>query len=206
MLRSLCQGLQGVGSPGLLLGFDEVDRVMALAARRRRSIADNLRQLIDACGREVMPGLLCLYAVPPEFMSGVVTEYPALQQRLRGPVALSERSPQAALIDLERLDLPPRELLAQVGLRILALHEVASGVSFDRSLQEANLRALAQEVHECSFEVAHRRAFVKAAVQLLQWQANDEHPVTREQLRELAQRGGEVVSLNGAFGAEEEEF
>ncbi len=177
MLRSLCQLLQGIGVPGLLLAFDEADRTLSVSSRRKRAIADNLRQLIDHCGQEHLPGLVCLYAVPPEFMREVVTEYPALQQRLEGPATLSRRSPQAAIIDLENLDLDPEDLLVQIGLRILLLVEVARGVSLDPRLQEQNLRRLAEHVLERSFEVAHRRAYVKAAVDLLQQQIHAENAI-----------------------------
>ncbi|MCK6504646.1 ATP-binding protein [Myxococcota bacterium] len=203
MLRSLCQVLLAVGAPGLLLCFDELDRNLSLAPRRRRAVADHLRQLIDLCGREALPGLLCLYAVPPEFMRHVVTEYPALQQRLEGPSALSERSPQAAVIDLERLDLSAQELLVRIGLRILELYRLGRDPDLDPGLQERNLRALADEVLAGSFEVAHRRAFVKAAVDLLHRQSGDPHPVASGELTELAGHGGQVVMLRGADGFED---
>jgi hypothetical protein len=203
MLRSLCQVLLAVGAPGLLLCFDELDRNLSLAPRRRRAVADHLRQLIDLCGREALPGLLCLYAVPPEFMRHVVTEYPALQQRLEGPSALSERSPQAAVIDLERLDLSAQELLVRIGLRILELYRLGRDPDLDPGLQERNLRALADEVLAGSFEVAHRRAFVKAAVDLLHRQSGDPHPVAAGELTELAGHGGQVVMLRGADGFED---
>ncbi|MFZ5479356.1 MAG: BREX system ATP-binding domain-containing protein [Myxococcota bacterium] len=199
MLRSLCQALQGIGAPGLLLCFDELDRTLSLPPRRRRAIADNLRQLIDLCGREQLPGLLCLYAVPPEFMTSVVAEYPALQQRLKGPAALSERSPQAALIDLENLDLKPEELLAQIGLRLVALFRVAYDPEVDAALQEENLRALAREVLESSFEVAHRRAYVKAAVDLLHGQRVKPASVSRSELRRLAGRAAELVAVSPSY-------
>jgi hypothetical protein len=131
-------------------------------------------------------------------MREIVTEYPALQQRLEGPSALSERSPQAAVIDLENLDLPPEELLYQIGLRLLRLYGIARGVTFDARLQESNLRALAAEVYATAFEVAHRRAFVKAAIDLLSRQAAEPGPVTAKEARELARRGGELVLLPGA--------
>lgn len=200
MVRSLCQVLQGMGSPGLLLCFDELDRNLSLPPRRRRAVADNLRQLIDLCGREALPGLLCLYAVPPEFMRHVVTEYPALQQRLEGPSALSERSPQAAVIDLERLDLGAEELLVRIGLRLLELYRVGRDADLDPALQERNLRSLAEEVLAGSFEVAHRRAFVKAAVDLLHRQSAEQRPVSHGELSELAGHGGAVVMLRGGDG------
>lgn len=203
MLRSLCQVLQALGAPGTLLCFDELDRNLSLPPRRRRAVADHLRQLIDLCGREALPGLLCLYAAPPEFMRHVVTEYPALQQRLEGPSALSERSPQAAVIDLERLDLGSEELLVRIGLRLLDLFRIGRDPDLDVDLQERNLRALAEEVLAGSFEVAHRRAFVKSAVDLLHRQSGEQRPVTHGELGELAGHGGQVVMLRADDGFED---
>ncbi len=203
MLRSMCQVLQALGGKGLLLCFDELDRNLSLPPRRRRAVADNLRELIDLCGREALPGLLCLYAVPPEFMRHVVTEYPALQQRLEGPASLSRRSPQAAVIDLEALDLADEDLLGSIGERLLDLFEVARDVHLDRALQEGNLRSLAREVLEGSFEVAHRRAFVKAAVDLLYGQAEAEHALSLAELRTLAGTGGGTGPMGDDAGFEE---
>lgn len=203
MLRSLCQVLQALGAPGTLLCFDELDRNLSLPPRRRRAVADHLRQLIDLCGREALPGLLCLYAAPPEFMRHVVTEYPALQQRLEGPSALSERSPQAAVIDLERLDLGAEQLLVRIGMRLLDLFRIGRDPDLDPGLQERNLRALAEEVLAGSFEVAHRRAYVKAAVDLLHRQSGDPHSVSPGELGELAGHGGQVLVLRAEDGFED---
>ncbi len=194
-LRALCQMLQHLGAPGLLLAFDELDRNLSLSERRRVAVADNLRQLIDLCGRAALPGLLCLYAVPPEFMRTVVIEYPALQQRLEGPVSLSERSPQAAVIDLERLDLPAEELLVRIGLKLLHLYNVGHGARLDPGLQGRNLRSLAAQVLSTSFEVAHRRAFVKAAIDLLHHQAQSPHAIGEDEARQSTGKGGKILLL-----------
>lgn len=186
-LRSLVQVLQALGAPGLMLAFDELDRNLSFSPKRRRSIVDNLRQLIDLCGREALAGLLCLYAVPPEFLTRVVPEYVALQQRLESPSTLSERSPQAVVIDLERLDFPQAELLRQIGERILEVFEVATGAALDRTIQRHNLDGLAAEVLARAWDVAHRRAFVKAAAALLYDQkGGGERALDAAAIRELA--------------------
>jgi len=197
-LRGLCQVLVALGVPGLVLAFDELDRNISLTERRRAAVADQLRQLVDLCGREQLPGLLCVHAAPPEFMRLVVQEYPALQQRLEAPRALSVRSPQAPVIDLERLDLSPRELLVQIGLKLLPVFEVARGARLDAALQEQNLRLLADELLAGSFELAHRRAFVKAAIDLFYGQAGQEGLADTDHLRRLAGEGGRLVLLPGA--------
>ena len=161
MLRSLCQVLVGMGLPGLVLLFDEVDRNMSVGPRRIRAIGDNLRQVIDLCGRSQLPNTLFLYAVPPEFLRNVVPEYPALHQRLRSPIPFSLRSPQAPVIDLTDLDLEPAPLLEALGRRILHVFEVARELAFDPELQATNISFLAQRCVAEEFELNHRRLFVK---------------------------------------------
>jgi hypothetical protein len=161
MLRSLSQMITGMGMPGLVLLFDEVDRNMSVGPRRIRSIGDNLRQVIDLCGRSQLPGTLFLYAVPPEFMRNIVPEYPALHQRLRSPIPFSIRSPQAPVIDLQLLDLEPVALLEALGDRILAVFEKARGIHLDHELQARNISLLARKCVEGEFELNHRRLFVK---------------------------------------------
>jgi hypothetical protein len=154
---------------------------------------DNLRQLIDLCGREALPGLLCLYAVPPEFLSRVVPEYVALQQRLESPATLSRRSPQSVVIDLESLDLPQAELLTRIGERIFTVFEEATGAGLTREVQLHNLGLLAQAVLERAWDVAHRRTYVKAAVALLYDQrAAGEREMAPEDVTGLASQAATV--------------
>lgn len=173
MLRCLTQMVVALGFPGTALLFDEVDRNLSVSARRSHIIGDNLRQVIDLCGRHQLPNTLFLYAVPPEFMRNVVPDYPALYQRLKSPVPLSVRSPQAVLIDLERLDLEPMELLSRLGDRLTHVFEVARECQLDRSLQHLNALTLARACADAYFEVNHRRLFVKAWVDFLYRQLVD---------------------------------
>jgi len=167
MLRSLCQMIVGLGLPGMVLLFDEVDRTMSVGPRRIRSIGDNLRHVIDLCGRSQLPNTLFLYAVPPEFMRNVVPDYPALYQRLKSPIPFSVRSPQAPIIDLTDLDLEPVPMLKALGRKILEVFELAHDISFDRKLQEKNIAVLAEGCVEEEFELNHRRLFVKVFSDLL---------------------------------------
>jgi hypothetical protein len=195
MLRSMVQMMVGLGFPGTALLFDEVDRNLSVGVKRGHVIGDNLRQVVDLCGRHQLPNTLFIYAVPPEFMRNVVPDYPALWQRLRSPVPLSVRSPQAVLIDLERLDLEPVELLTQLGARLVSVFEDARGIRMDLSLQTANARVLAEECANAFFEVNHRRLFVKAWVDFLYRQAADgEFPLGAQSARELIQVGHEALN------------
>ncbi|MBI4816703.1 MAG: DUF2791 family P-loop domain-containing protein [Deltaproteobacteria bacterium] len=166
-LRSLVQLVRALDVPGVVLMFDEMDRVMSLPRGRVRAIGDNLRQMIDHCGQATLPALLWVYAVPPEFMTNVVPQYPALEQRLKGASVLSFVNPLAPIIDLDRLALAPAAILEQIGGRLLELHTEVHGPFLDLELQRRNLQGLARELGERQLEAGTRRTFVKAAVQML---------------------------------------
>lgn len=169
-LRALVQVLRALEVPGLILLFDELDRVMSLSVKRRKAIGDNLRAMIDHCGQATLPALLWVYAVPPEFLTTVVPEYPALEQRLRGAAEFSAKSPLGPVIDLDHLPLAPEELFRRIGLRLLELFEQAYGRELDHGMQERNLALLAKAMAEDALESGTRRIFVKRAVELLHGQ------------------------------------
>ncbi len=194
MLRCLTQMVVGLGIPGSVLLFDEVDRNLSVSSQRSQIIGDNLRQVIDLCGRHQLPNTLFMYAVPPEFLRNVVPDYPALYQRLKSPVPMSVRSPQAVLIDLEDLDLEAVELLTEIGARILDVFEKAREVTFDRETQRANAGALAEACAESYFEVNHRRLFVKTWVDLLYRQMVDgEMSLNAQDASDLVLEGYEAI-------------
>jgi hypothetical protein len=208
MLRSVCQALRALGFEGTALLFDEMDRNLSITGARRqtmRRLTDNLRELVDQCAQAKLPGVLMAYAVPPEFLRTVVPEYPALQQRLSAPVALSQRSPMSPLIDLEHLDLEPVSLLTAIGERITEVFQEARGVQLDPILQSANLARLAEESARSQFEVSHRRVFVKSWVGLLHDQiAQGEHAVAPDAVS--ARIMGDARGLLGGPGGDDDGF
>ncbi|MCA9790214.1 MAG: DUF2791 family P-loop domain-containing protein [Candidatus Eremiobacteraeota bacterium] len=189
-LRSLCQLLVGYGYPGLVMMFDEVDRNLSMSARKIQALGDNLRQVIDLCGASQLPGVLFLYAVPPEFLRLVVPEYPALDQRLASPLPMSLRSPQSPLIDLENLDLAPEELLASIGAKLYEVFRVAEKWTSTEAIQHGNLQTLARACARFSFEVGHRRLFVKSWITFLyQQKAGGESWLSDEAAESLISSG-----------------
>lgn len=196
MLRGVCQAVRGLGFSGTVLLFDELDRNLSVGAttKSQHKLTDNLREIVDLCGRGALPGVLFAYAVPPEFMHRVVDEYPALKQRLANPLPLSVRSPQATIIDLEKLDLHPRDLLVAIGDHIREVFEVARDVRFDPILQSANLARVAAEAANAQFEVSHRRIFVKAWVSHLHDQlAGGERPVSQAEVSQRIVSGAKAL-------------
>jgi hypothetical protein len=135
-----------------------------------------------------------MYAVPPEFMRNVVPDYPALYQRLKSPVPLSVRSPQAVLIDLERLDLEPEALLTEVGDRLIGVFEEARDCQLDHTLQRKNAQAMARACANAYFEVNHRRLFVKTWVDFLFHQLVDgPKELSEDDAVDLVLRGYEAL-------------
>ncbi len=181
-LRALVQVLRALEVPGLVLLFDELDRVMSLSVKRRKAIGDNLRQMIDHCGQATLPALLWVYAVPPEFMTTVVPEYPALEQRLRGAAEFSRTSPLGPVIDLDHLPLAPEELFRRIGMRLFEIFQRAHGDQLDATLQEDNIALLAEVMAEEALESGTRRTFVKRVVQLLHGQLVQEGRLSRGDL------------------------
>ncbi len=189
-LRSLCQVVSSYGFPGLVLMFDEVDRNLSIGMKRIQALGDNLRQVIDLCGASQLPGVLFLYAVPPEFLHQVVPDYPALDQRLQSPLPLSRRSPQSVVIDLECLDFSSEELLIQIGSRLLRVFCVAEDWQPTEAIQQGNLQALARACARYSFEIGHRRLFVKTWIAFLyQQREQGESWLTEEEAERLLREG-----------------
>lgn len=163
MLRSLCQVVRALGYNGLVLLFDEGDRMLSVGGRSEKVATDNLREVIDRC-REDLPGAMFVYAVPPAFIHDIVPKYPALQQRVQSPSYFSRSNPFSPQINLDRLDIPDSELLPQIGARLLPIFELAYGVGLDPDAQAANIAVLAEAAIDSYLAINHRRLFVKALV------------------------------------------
>lgn len=163
MLRSLCQVIRALGYAGLVLLFDEGDRMMSIGGKSEKTATDNLREVIDRC-RDDLPGAMFMYAVPPEFINTVIPKYPALQQRVQTPNYFSRVNPFSPQISLEKLDVPDLEMLVQVGQRLLPIFQVAYDVRLEPAIQAENVALLAEAALKSFLAISHRRLFVKALV------------------------------------------
>ncbi len=186
-LRSLAQVLRALDVPGLVLLFDEMDRLMSLPKRRRQDLADTVREVIDACGQASLAGVLWVYAAPPEFMTNLVPDYPALEQRLKGLARFAAVNPQSPLIDLEQLGIGQVELLGRIGQRLLEVYEEAHDAGLDPDVQKRNLERLAQWIGGSALEVGARRTFVRAALRAVHHQhLQGEHRLTDREIEGFA--------------------
>jgi hypothetical protein len=167
MLRSLAQLVHELGYAGLVLLFDEGDRMVSIGSSHMEKIAcDNLREVIDRCAGESLPSSLFVYAVPPYFVTNIAPQYEALSQRISAKVKFSRQNPFSVQISLDHLDYPGEELLRLIGAKLVDVYETAYQMKFDRDVQTRNIDGLAASCASL-LSTSHRRHFVKSLITML---------------------------------------
>ena len=173
MLRSVSQMVHELGYAGLVLLFDEGDRMVSIGSSKTEKVAcDNLREVIDRCAGESLPATLFVYAVPPYFVTNIAPQYEALSQRISSKVKFSRKNPFSVQISLDQLDYPGEELLRLIGEKLLGVFEQAYGVAFNPELQKQNIAQLADTCGSL-LSTSHRRHFVKSLIDMLAEQKAD---------------------------------
>jgi hypothetical protein len=183
MLRSIAQLLNILGFSGLVLLFDEGERALSLQSSKAKIAAlDNLRQIVDECGNARLPSCMIFYAIPnsQDLLGGQGPVHQALSGRLER--IFRQDNPTAPQIDLERVDVEPRELLRGIGERLARIYGIAYGIQLNASVADHNASLLGQEAYEMKFaDIGYRRLFVKAFVEALHqmrqepsWRMGDE--------------------------------
>ena len=181
MLRSLAQTITALSYSGLILLFDEVDRMASIGGKAEKLATDNLREVIDRC-RDELPGAMFVYAVPPQFIQDIVPRYPALQQRVRAPGRFSHANHFSPLINLDQLDMDENDLMLAIGEKLIPIYEAAFDTSLDTQTQYANAAILANVARDVFLDISHRRIFVKAFVtELSRQHATEEHLITEDE-------------------------
>jgi hypothetical protein len=195
MLRSLCQVIRALSYSGLILLFDEVDRMASVGGRAEKLATDTLREVIDRT-REDLPGAMFVYAVPPQFINDIVPRYPALQQRVRAPGRFSRINHFSPLISLEHLDLEEDDLMLAIGEKLIPIYERAFNTSLDHSVQRANAVILANVARDVFLDVSHRRLFVKSfVVELSRQHHSQEHTIVEKEAQAILR--GQIDELAG---------
>lgn len=195
MLRSLTQAVRALSYSGLVLLFDEVDRMASIGGKAEKLATDNLREVIDRC-RDELPGALFVYAVPPQFINDIVPRYPALQQRVRAPGRFSRANHFSPQINLEHLDLDENDLMLAIGEKLIPIYEAAFDATFDQRTQYANAAILANVARDVFLDISHRRLFVKAFVtELARQHAEQEHLLGEDEAVAIIR--GQVDELSG---------
>ncbi len=204
MLRSLVQTIRALSFSGLILLFDEVDRMASIGGKAEKLATDNLREVIDRC-RDELPGAMFIYAVPPQFINDIVPRYPALQQRVRAPGRFSRANHFSPQISLDHLDLEENALMVAIGEKLIPIYATAFDTVLDVKIQYANAAILANVARDVFLDISHRRLFVKAFVTELARQDAGEptRPLRRRGRRHhprpggRTQRGRDAAVLSG---------
>lgn len=195
MLRSLCQIIRALSYSGLILLFDEVDRMASVGGKAEKLATDTLREVIDRT-REDLPGAMFVYAVPPQFINDVVPKYPALQQRVRAPGRFSRNNHFSPLISLEHLDVNEDDLMLGIGEKLIPIYEIAFSATLDYTIQRANAIILANVARDIFLDVSHRRLFVKSfVVELSRQHHGAQHTITETEAQALLR--GQIDELRG---------
>ncbi len=198
MMRSLAQAVHELGYAGLVLLFDEGERMVSIGSSRTEKVAcDNLREVIDRCAGESLPSALFVYAVPPYFVTNIAPNYEALSQRISSKVKFSRQNPFSVQISLDHLDYPGEELLRLIGEKLLNVYETAYEMNFNHELQRENIAALAASCASL-LSTSHRRHFVKSLVTML-----TEQRVTGEHLYEEDNLNGVLRDVTEQLGQTE---
>jgi len=185
LLRSLCQFVRDIGYNGLLIFFDEGERMSSISgSRQRKEALDNLRQIVDESGNSRLPGVLFIYAITPKIETDEITEYPALRDRLRANRNLSKINPLSVRIDVEKLDISGQELLEIIARKLVSIYEVAYNYKFQPEVY-SRISEFATYAANTTLTVNVRRLFVKSMVAVLNYIKNTKNVPSLEDMRSL---------------------
>jgi hypothetical protein len=163
-LRCLARWIRQAGFAGLVVLFDEAERMPSMSGRQKELMLSNLRELIDETARGTLPGTFVAYAVPDfRFFDGKTGVYEAVKQRIS--TMFDFYNPSGVSIGLERLveELEPH--LVSIGTKLWQLYELAYGIKLDRDLADKAVHVVAAAVGAARFaDVSYRRLFVQSIV------------------------------------------
>jgi len=182
MLRSLTQWLRRIDYKGLVLLFDEAERMTSLSTKQFSQHLSNLREMIDACGSSAFPAVLTLYAVPDEhFLDGKTEIYEALRQRLS--TVFDVVNPTGVRISLDKVISEPLPFLLQVGDKLSGVFETAYG-PLEPENRNATIKLIAKDASEKRFaDEGYKRLFVQELIHGLHFLRQTGTVPSREDLK-----------------------
>ena len=177
MLRSVGQWVREIGYSGLVVLFDEAEKVASLSTAQREQHLSNLRELIDECGHTSFKGVLIFYAVPDDnFLEGRTQIYEALRQRLT--TVFEELNPAGVRVELESVGSEPIPFLSEVGDKLLAVYETAYTHKFPQAEAEELVLRTANAAYDQRFgDIGYKRVFVQELIGALhRWRLSGNVP------------------------------
>lgn len=184
-IRSLCQFIREIDYSGLLIFFDEGERMSSISgAKQKKTALDNLRQIVDEAGNSRLPGVLFVYAITPQIETVEITEYPALRDRLRANRNLSALNPLSVRIDIEDLDISSEELLEKIAVNLIQIYEIAYTYEFPPEVHN-RIKEFAHYAASRTLSVNVRRLFVKSMVSVMNYIRSTKRTPSFDQMKSI---------------------
>ena len=161
-LRSLARWVRQAGFGGLVILFDEAERMPSMSGRQKELMLSNLRELIDETARGTLPGAFVAYAIPDfRFFDGKTGVYEAVKQRTA--TMFDFYNPSGVSIGLENLVSDLVAHLKSIGLKLWRIYEIAYAITLPENETAAAVDAIANAVEAARFsDVSYRRLFVQS--------------------------------------------
>jgi hypothetical protein len=166
---------------GFFIAFDEGTRVASFrrGTVQQRQAIENMLTMINENAEGEFGGVMFLYAATPDFRSGVISRYTALQDRI-GTVAFQPGRPMTPLIELTSLY--SDQVIEAIGERFLEVFGKAGDISWDVPAQKANLIKIIQSIKTLKFfDNIPPRHFVYPYCRFLVEQENSQRAITAEE-------------------------
>ena len=163
-IRCLARFVRQAGYAGLVVLFDEAERLPSLSGRQKEFMLSNLRELIDESARGTVPGLFMAYAIPDfRFFDGKTGVYEAVKQRTS--TMFDFYNPSGVSIRLEQMNTELLPHLRAIGTKLWKIYEIAYGCELpeDEAAKAVDVIARATESERFG-DVSYRRVFVQSAV------------------------------------------
>ncbi len=134
VLRTILEGLNLIGVPGIMLLFDENEKTLqpnhSTPSKKQLLAANLMRHLVDGCMNGMLPRTIVAFAIPPGFLETTTMHYQALGQRLamaRGDrLRGAWRWPVLSLDEVNTVD-EPEQFLKQAVVKICLLVSLCQG-------------------------------------------------------------------------------
>lgn len=164
MIRSLVRWVREAGCSGLVVLFDEAERIPSMSGKQKDLLLSNLRELVDECGHGTLANSMFFYAVPDEnFLQGKTQIYEALRQRVS--TVFETLNPVGVKIYLEKLSRKPEEILREIGGKLGGIFEVAYATKFNADVLRESIGNIADAAYAERFgDIGYKRLFVQAVV------------------------------------------
>jgi hypothetical protein len=188
LIRSLNKWIRSpeVGYKGLIILFDEAEKVPSLSSKEADLLTQNLREFIDQSKRDTV-GTMIFYAVPDEkFLSRKGQVYEALKQRFATYFTL--QSPQGSKIELEKMITgDPVEFLVSIGKRVYRIFQIAYSCNIPSDLLDESLTNLAQAAYDLQYAgTGYKRLFMQGTIAgLNRLRAEPNHLISKDEAKQI---------------------